>query len=114
MKRLGSAALLSLLALVGCENSSPLDKSMKDQKPEAASYNADHSGTVEERVARLERNLDNYADALEFLQKVYEQQDQTPDPNAVFAVDVAPDIKLGMVEGSPEALVTIVEAWDFA
>jgi hypothetical protein len=36
-------------------------------------------------------------------------------PDAVFAVDISPNIKAGMVEGpSTGTLVTIVEAWDFA
>ena len=140
MKRLGSAALISLLALlstVGCENSSRLDSSVKNaaenaaaqqkeaEKP-AAAFKGDHSGSVEERVARLEANYDRYAEALDFLGKVYEQQKaqqkaqaeraqrEDPDPDAVFAVDVAPDVKLGEVEGPNTALVTVVEAWDFA
>ena len=32
----------------------------------------------------------------------------------MFAIDVARDVKLGEVEGPNTALVTIVEAWDFA
>jgi TolA-binding protein len=135
MKRLGSVALISLLAssfaLVGCENSSPLDKTMKapDQKAakaEAAPVKSDHSGSLEERVARLEDHAAKSAEAVEWLGHVYEQQQQQqkqqqeqrereePDPGSVFAVDIAPDLKLGQVEGSPQALVTIVEAWDFA
>ena len=118
MKRFGSFALISGLALLsslaGCENKSRLDNAVKSDKAGAAPDTANHSGSLEERVARLEKNFDNYGDALDFLQKVYDQQNQDPDPNAVFAVDVAPDLKLGQVEGSPEALVTIVEAWDFA
>jgi hypothetical protein len=35
-------------------------------------------------------------------------------PDAVFAVDVAQNIKMGMIEGPNAAMVTIVEAWDFA
>ncbi|HEX7841558.1 MAG TPA: hypothetical protein VF469_29010 [Kofleriaceae bacterium] len=131
MKRLGSAAWISLLAsfaLVGCENSSPLDKTMKapDQKAEAAPAKADHSGSLEERVARLEDNAAKSAEPIEWLSHVYEQQKQQqkaqqeqrereePDADATFAVDIAPDVKLGQVEGSPQALITIVEAWDFA
>jgi hypothetical protein len=138
MKRLGSAALISLLAslsMVACENGSRLDNSVKNsgqnaqkdpaEKP-AAAFKSDHSGTLEERVARLEANYDRYAEALDFLGKVYEQQKaqqkaqadraqrEDPDPEAVFAVDIAPDVKLGEVEGPSTALVTIVEAWDFA
>lgn len=139
MKRLGSVALISLLAFlstVGCENSSRLDTSVKnaaenaaakkDAEKPAAAFKSDHSGSVEERVARLEANYDRYAEALDFLGKVYEQQKaqqkaqaeraqrEDPDPDAVFAVDVAPDVKLGEVEGPNTALVTVVEAWDFA
>jgi hypothetical protein len=140
MKRLGSAALISLLAslsMVGCENSSRLDNSVRNaaenaaaqkeketEKPAAAK--GDHGGSLEDRVARLEANYDRYAEALDFLGKVYEQQKnqqkaqaeraqrEDPDPDAVFAVDVAPDVKLGEVEGPSTALITIVEAWDFA
>lgn len=129
MKRLGSAALISLLAslsMVACENTSRLDGSVKNvaQKEKASAekpqgeFKGDHSGSLEDRVARLEANYDRYAEALVFLGKVYDQQKMAqrgqPDPDAVFAVDVAPDVKLGEVEGPNTALVTIVEAWDFA
>ena len=130
MKRLGSAALISLLAslsMVACENSSRLDSSAKNVPKEkadkpAAPFKGDHSGSLEERVARLEATNDKYAEAFDFLAKVYDQQKaqqqraqrEEPDPDAVFAVDVAPDVKLGEVEGPNTALVTIVEAWDFA
>ena len=131
MKRLGSAALISLLAslsMVACENGSRLDSSVKNaaqkgpaEKP-AAGFKGDHSGSLEERVAKLEATNDKYAEAFDFLAKVYEQQKmqqdrarrEEPDPDAVFAVDVAPDVKLGEVEGPNTALETIVEAWDFA
>jgi predicted lipid-binding transport protein (Tim44 family) len=136
MKRLGSAALISLLStlsvaglvgLVACENSSRLDSSAKNVPKEkadkpAAAFKGDHSGSLEDRVARLEANYDKNAEAFDFLAKVYDQQKaqqqraqrEEPDPDAVFAVDVAPDVKLGAVEGPNSALVTIVEAWDFA
>jgi hypothetical protein len=134
MKRLGSAALISLLAslsMVACENGSRLDGSVKNaqkgaaEKPAdkpAAGFKGDHSGSLEERVAKLEATNDKYAEAFDFLAKVYEQQKaqqdrarrEEPDPDAVFAVDVAPDVKLGEVEGPNTAPVTIVEAWDFA
>jgi uncharacterized protein (DUF3084 family) len=138
MKRLGSAALISLLSalsLIACENASRLDSTVKnlpdksekaETQPEASSFKGDHTGSLEDRVARIEANYDKYAEALDFLAKVYEQQKaqqkaqaeraqrEDPDPDAVFAVDVAPDVKLGEVEGPNTALVTIVEAWDFA
>jgi hypothetical protein len=130
MKRLGQAALISLLAslsMVACENGSRLDSSVKNaqkgetEKPQAG-FKGDHSGSLEERVAKLEANYDKNAEAFDFLNKVYQQQKmqqerakrEEPDPDAVFAVDVAPDVKLGEVEGPNSALVTIVEAWDFA
>jgi len=129
MKRIGSIAVISLMALVGCDNASRLDKTTKvapKDTPTAEAApgpaKADHNGSLEERVARIEDNFAKYGEALEFLQKVYAQQKQQqqaqereePAPDAMFAVDVTPDVKLGMVEGSPQALVTIVEAWDFA
>jgi hypothetical protein len=127
MKRLGSVAMVSLLALVGCDNASRLDKATKADTPQAAeaapgAIKADRSGTLEERVARLEDNFAKHGEALEFLGKVYAQQKQQqqaqerdePADDAVFAVDIAADVKVGQVEGSPQALVTIVEAWDFA
>jgi hypothetical protein len=75
----------------------------------------------EERLARLEQAFARNAEALEFLRKVYEQQKaqqeardtDEPDPDATFAVNIAEDVKAGQVDGSPQALVTIVEAWDF-
>ena len=81
------------------------------------------SGDLEARVKKLEETQAKYAEALAFLQKVYDQQKQAqqqqqreePDPNAVFAVDITPNIKGGLVEGpATGAPVTIVEAWDFA
>jgi hypothetical protein len=131
MKRLGSVAIISVLSLLGCDNASKLDKTTKPMpktegaptaEAAAAPSKADHSGTLEERVARLEDNFAKYGEPLEFLNKVYAQQKQQqqaqereePAPDAVFAVNIADDVKAGQVEGSPQALVTIVEAWDFA
>ena len=129
MKRLGTVAALLLLVASGCETQkSRLDTVAKtDPKapanPAAApSAAADHSGDVEARLRRLEDNYAKYAEALDFLGKVYaqqkaqqQQQEQSePDPTAVFAVNIADNVKLGMVEGPTGASVTIVEAWDFA
>jgi hypothetical protein len=130
MKHLGALALISMVALGGCENASRLDKTVanldKPDKAEATPTKPDHSGSLEDRVARLEQTYAKNAEALDFLAKVYEQQKaqqkaqqdraqrEDPDPDAVFAVDIAPNVKLGAVEGPPTALVTIVEAWDFA
>jgi hypothetical protein len=135
MKRLGSVAMVSLLALVGCDNTSRLTNSTKplpksDTPPAEAAppapAKADHTGTLEERVARLEDSMAKYAPTIEWVAAIRQQQEQQqkaqqeqqrrsePDPAGVFAVDITPDLKLGQVEGSPQALVTIVEAWDFA
>ncbi|HEY4179846.1 MAG TPA: thioredoxin domain-containing protein [Kofleriaceae bacterium] len=104
---------------------------MKDSKapttaeapmPAAAAAAADHSGDTEARLRRLEDYQAKNAEALDFLAKVYAQQKQQQDdqersepaPDAVFAVNIADDIKLGKVEGPATAPVTIVKAFDFA
>jgi len=133
MLRTTLALLLATTAVVGCENQhSRLDDVAKtgakaqaaNPGPGAAPVNtqADHSGDVETRLRRLEDNYAKYAEALDFLNKVYAQQKaqqqaqqrEEAAPDAMFAVDITPNLKAGMVEGSPQALVTIVEAWDFA
>jgi hypothetical protein len=127
MNRLISAALFSLVALAGCDNASRLDKATKSTPTPATGEAAGTSaapgtGTIEERVARLEANWTKHAEAFDFLAKVHGQQKQQqqqqersePAPDAVFAVNIAEDIKYNMVEGPQQALVTIVEAWDFA
>ena len=94
---------------------------MPGDKP-AVAVAADHSGDVETRLRRLEDTYAKHAEALDFLGKVYAQQKQQNqqkaaeehDPNATFAVSIEQNIKSGLVEGSPGALVTIIEAWDFA
>jgi outer membrane murein-binding lipoprotein Lpp len=106
------ASLLFAAALIaGCQNESKLDGS------------GGGGGDLAARVKKLEETNAKYAEALEFLQKVYGQQKQQqvqqereePDPTAMFAVDVAPNIAGGLVEGpATGAPVTIVEAWDFA
>lgn len=42
------------------------------------------------------------------------QAREEADPNAVFAVDIAPNIAIGMIEGPKDAYVTIIDAWDDA
>jgi outer membrane murein-binding lipoprotein Lpp len=111
MKSLASVLFASAL-LLGCQNDSKLDKAV----------GAGGGGDLEGRVAKLEADNAKYKEALEFLQKVYNQQkgqqqqqeESEPDPNAVFAVDITPDVKGGQVEGANSACVTVVEAWDFA
>jgi outer membrane murein-binding lipoprotein Lpp len=107
MKTLASVLLASSL-LLGCQNDSKLD--------------GKSSGDLEARVKKLEETNAKNAEALDFLQKVYGQQKQQqqaeeredPAEDAVFAVDIAPDLAGGQVEGPGTACVTLVEAWDFA
>jgi protein-disulfide isomerase len=115
MKTLSSVFLACSLvtAMAGCQNDSKLDT-------KGASGGA--GGDLEARVKKLEEQNAKYAEALDFLQKVYQQQKQQADaqereepaPDAIFAVDIAPDLKAGQVEGPASAPVTIVEAFDFA
>ena len=79
-------------------------------------------GSTLERLHRIEVSLGRREESLGFLEMVYAQQKQQqeaqeaqePDPNAVFAVDISKPLAAGQVEGPSSALVTIVEAWDFA
>jgi protein-disulfide isomerase len=107
MRLLG--AVLTVGALVGCRAGAPAP---------APKSSAD----LEARVKKLEQQNAKYAEALDFLQKVYDQQkaqaaaeeDDQPADGAIFAVDIAPDLAAGQVEGAADAPVTIVEAFDFA
>jgi hypothetical protein len=106
----------ALLAVLGCEKApSKLDKIATTATPESG---AGVSGDLESRVAKLEKKLSKVdKDALDFLAMAYDQQmeQQTKaQPGVVYGVDIQPNIQLGETEGSPEALVTIIEAWDFA
>ena len=77
---------------------------------------------LDARLQRLELQFVKYAEALDFLSKVYEQQKaqqaqqerEEPAPDAVFAVDIAQDVQLGQVDGPASAPVTIVKCFDFA
>jgi protein-disulfide isomerase len=101
--------LLSSTTLMACQNESKLDSS--------------GGGNLEARVKKLEEQNAKYAEALDFLQKVYQQQkaqqqaqeDSEPAPDAMFAVDIGQNVKLGYTQGpSSGAPVTIVAAEDFA
>lgn len=104
MKTLASILLATAL-FAGCKKESAGDTS-----------------ALEARVKKLEETNAKYAEALDFLQKVYTtqkqqqqaQEDSEPADDAVFAVDIANDIANHQVEGPNSAMVTIVEAWDFA
>lgn len=72
---------------------------------------------LEARVTQLEQTLEKREDALKFLDQAYEQmleQQTKPQPGTVYGVDIQQNLALGQVFGPPSALVTIVEAWDFA
>ena len=114
MKLLASLAVV-LLAATGCEKKeSKLDGVSKAMPPGASGG----GGSLEARVAKLEK----YTEALDFLQKVYDQQkqqqqqqeDREPAEDAVFAVDIQQNLANDHYEGPKMAAVTIVEAWDFA
>ncbi len=76
------------------------------------------SGSLEERVQRLEAESAKNAEAMAFLNQVFAQQKaqqeaqqaQTPAPDAVFAIDIAGD----PVDGPEDAPVTLIKAYDFA
>lgn len=128
MKLITSVALIA--AVVACEpRPSRLDRvAPKPAAPTApgmaptAASKLDHSGTAEERLARLEDAYNRNAEALDFLSKVYAQQKaqqearerEEPAPDAMFAVAIADDVKAGQVDGPASAPVTIVKAFDFA
>ena len=107
--KLGSVLLASAV-LLGCQNESKLDGAGAG------------GGSLEARVKKLEEDNAKYKDELEWLNGIYKQQKaqaeqqerEEPAPDAVFAVDVASDVKGGQVEGANSACVTVVEAWDFA
>ena len=72
---------------------------------------------LETRVAYLEETLAKREEALKFLDMAYEarlDQETRPAPGTVYGVDIAQNLALGQVIGPPDALVTIVKAWDFA
>ncbi|HET9623139.1 MAG TPA: thioredoxin domain-containing protein [Kofleriaceae bacterium] len=134
MKIITSLALVAALTAVGCEQQkSRLDNAPKSEHapkegnaaPGAAppaALKIDRSGTVEQQLARLQDAYDRNAEAIDFLNKVYGQQKaqqqaqeaQEPAEDAMFAVNVADDIKAGQVDGPASAPVTVVKAFDFA
>jgi hypothetical protein len=85
-------------------------------------HNPSPTGSTLERLHRIEVGLARREEALGFLEMVYAQQKAQQeqkeanehDPNAVFAVDISKALAAGQVEGPNSAIVTVVEAWDFA
>jgi len=128
---LAAFAVSLALAAPGCQTqkAETLPRPAEAAKPSAGrpstpapAAGADHSGTVEERLARLEEAYARNAKALDFLRQVYDQQEaQMAErerdelaPDAMFAVDITEDVKAGQVDGPATAAVTIVKAFDFA
>ena len=78
--------------------------------------------SLEARVKKLEDSLAKREEALAFLEKAYSQQkaaataeeEREPAEGAIFGVNIHDDIAAGLVEGSANAPVTIVKAFDFA
>ncbi len=107
------ALLLAVLGVAACKPQPATTTPTSNAPPP--------SGDLAGRLDRLEAFNRQHAEAIEFLQRVYDQQklqaDQQdanePDPSAVFAVDITKPLAAGQVEGPATALVTIVEAWDF-
>jgi hypothetical protein len=67
---------------------------------------------INDRLDRIERKLDQALRAGGGARGAPVERDE-PAPDATFAVDVKPDLQIGMVDGPASACVTIVEAWDF-
>lgn len=67
-------------------------------------------GNVEARLAKMEQ----YSEALDFLQQVYESQPKKPARDLCAAVDISENLRIGQVEGAVGAPITIIEAFDFA
>jgi ABC-type phosphate transport system substrate-binding protein len=94
------------------------------EETHAKGFGTDGTGdaSMASRLAKIEANLQRREEALGFLEMAYAQQKrqqeaqeaQEPDPNAVFAVDVSKAVANGQVDGPNSAIITIVEAWDFA
>jgi protein-disulfide isomerase len=135
MKLICLAAIAAIALTMGCEQRpSRLDKvTTKDKVADTAAASApsptaagpgkiDRSGSADEQLKRLQDAYDRNAEAMDFLNKVYAQQKaqenaqarEEPAPDAMFAVNVAEDVKAGQVDGPADAPVTLVKAFDFA
>jgi protein-disulfide isomerase len=141
MKIITSLALLAVLA--SCEQQKSRLDSISSKEKIAAQPTApgatnptppagegstkfDGKGSVEERLAKVEAALNRSGEALDYITNAFAQQKaqqkaqqeqaerDEPAPDAVFAVDVAEDVKGGQVDGPATAAVTIVKAFDFA
>ena len=104
---------LSGVLLAACSGSSQLDAKSPTTSPSPA---------LEARIKTLEAENAKYREDLEWLHAVHQQANaqqaaedaEEPAPDAMFAVDIAPDLAAGQVDGPANACVTIIKAWDFA
>jgi len=118
-----SVLAAALFALAACAPPPPHAETLPRSGQLATPASAgDRISALEARVAQLEADRAQNAEALEFLRKVYDQQkaqqqeqerDELAD-DGMFAVDIAESVKAGQVEGPANAPVTIVKAFDFA
>ena len=80
-----------------------------------------HSGDVETRLTRLEDNYAKYAEALDFLQKVYTSRSSSSSrsrenpPTTRCSPSTSRRTSSWTIRSrAPPPMVTVVEAWDFA
>ncbi len=99
MNKLSLTALV--LSLAACQpDTKTLEKKIDDQAKD-----------IREIKAMIAKGGGGGAGAA---QKGQQQAREEAAPDAVFSVDIGANLKKGMIEGPATALVTIVEAWDFA
>lgn len=102
------------MVLAGVAHADPTEARVKELETQVA--------RLEQRIRKLEEANAKYAEALDFLQKVYAQQKQQqldqandgPPRDAISAVDIADDLQNNQVLGPAGAPVTIVWAFDLA
>jgi protein-disulfide isomerase len=131
-------SLVLVAAFAGCEQQqSKLDSVTSKDKPADQAQPApaaappaptkiNKSGTVEERLSRLEDAYSRSAEALDYITNAFAQQKaqqkaqqeqaerDEPAPDAIFALNIAEDVKGGQVDGPATAPITLVKAFDFA
>ncbi len=107
MSRARMFAAIALLATAACQKEGNVDTKAVDE--------------LTTRVKALEEENTKNAEAMAFLQQAFdgqkrqadEEASREPAQDAVFAVDISQNLA-DQTDGPPDALVTIIEAWDFA